>query len=82
VRYLLNRYLIWYNTNSRHGGVGMNKTTPQDSIAEFILQTKAHPFTVDINETLILYTLVSSLKLCYNKYILEKGGIFVNGKNY
>lgn len=55
VRYQLNRYVIWYNTKRRHGGVGMDKATPQEKIEDFLIQTQAHPFTVDVNETLILY---------------------------
>ncbi len=59
VRFQLNRYLIWYNTKRRHGGVGMDKATPQEKIENFILSTQVHPFIVDVNETLILYTVVS-----------------------
>jgi len=55
VRYQLARYLFWYNTKRRHGGVGMDKQTPQEKIEEFILSNHVHPFTVDVNETLILY---------------------------
>jgi transposase InsO family protein len=56
IRYQLNRYLNWYNTKRRHGGLGMAKKTPLQKIEEYIINQKAHPFTVDVNETLILYT--------------------------
>jgi hypothetical protein len=55
VRFQLNRYLVWYNTKRVHGGYHMDKRTPQEKIEDFIIQSKAHPFTVDVNETLILY---------------------------
>lgn len=57
VRLTVNRYLVWYNTKRRHGGMGMDKKTPQEKIEEFIMSNKAHPFTVDVNETLILYNI-------------------------
>ena len=66
VRYQLNRYLIWYNAKRRHGGVGMNKATPQEHIEDFILQNQAHPFFVDVNETLILYINCKPHKNCVN----------------
>lgn len=57
VRYQLVRYLNWYNTKRRHGGLNMGKKTPQAKIEEYIINQQAHPFTVDVNETLILYNL-------------------------
>lgn len=55
IRYQLNRFLHWYNTKRRHGGLNMAKKTPADKIEEYIINQQAHPFTVDVNETLILY---------------------------
>lgn len=57
IRYQLHRYLAWYNTKRRHGGYLMNKLTPQQKIEEYIITNyNPHPFTLDVNETLILYT--------------------------
>ena len=56
VRYHLDRYLSWYNTKRRHGGLGMGKQTPQQRIEDFITNQPPHPFyTGEVNETLILY---------------------------
>jgi len=55
ILYQLNRYLVWYNTKRRHGGLGMDKLTPQQKIEQFIINSQPHPFTVNVNETLILY---------------------------
>ena len=55
VNYQLSRYLCWYNTKRKHGGMGMNRSTPQEQIEHFIITHRAHPFTRDVNETLILY---------------------------
>ena len=65
VRYQLNRYLVWYNTKRRHGGMGMDKLTPREKIEQFIIKNQPHPFTWDVNETLILYkrNFTSSLML-------------------
>lgn len=79
VMFQLDRYLAWYNTRRRHGGFGMNKTTPQEKIEDFIIQNNAHPFTVDVNETLILYisvlvhihTVHIEVYEGYNRYFYE-----------
>jgi transposase InsO family protein len=55
IRYQLKRYLYWYNSKRRHGGLNMGKKTPQAKIEEYIINQRVHPFTVDVNETLILY---------------------------
>ncbi len=63
IRYQLRRYLYWYNSKRRHGGLNMGKKTPQTKIEEYIINQRAHPFTVDVNETLILYT--TSHQFCW-----------------
>lgn len=63
VRYQLTRYLSWYNTKRRHGGMGMNKSTPQEKIEDFIINNSVHPFIADVNETLILYIIASGIKI-------------------
>jgi transposase InsO family protein len=79
VRFQLNRYLIWYNTKRRHGGVGMNKKTPQERIEDFILSKQVHPFIVDVNETLILY----NSENCRNKrYDENQSHTRCNGGTY
>jgi len=69
VRYHLDRYLSWYNTRRRHGGLGMGKQTPQQRIEAFIINYQPSPFTRDVNETLILYinklNFSSVLSYCY-----------------
>lgn len=35
--------------------MGMNRNTPQGQIEHFIITHRAHPFTRDVNETLIFY---------------------------
>ena len=61
VNYELTKHNLWYDTKRRHGGYRMEGKTPQQKIEEFIINHKTPDFLVsEVNETLILYTILPS----------------------
>lgn len=59
VNYALSQHTQWYNSKRRHLGYRMNRKTPQQKIEEFIINHQPPAeFSREVNETLILYTIL------------------------